>query len=40
MPADKKAVDIAPIPVARHLGGRASPTYASAAAEKLAATNP
>ena len=40
MPADRKAVDIAPIPVDRQRGGNASPTYASAAVEKLAATKP
>ena len=40
MPADRKAVDIAPIPVDRQRGGRASPTYAKATVEKLAATRP
>ena len=40
MPADRKAVDIAPIPVGRHRGGSASPTYAKATVEKLAARKP
>jgi hypothetical protein len=40
MPADRNAVDIAPIPVDRQRGGSASPTYANAAAEKLAAKKP
>jgi hypothetical protein len=40
MPAARKAVEIAPMPVDRQRGGSASPTYASAAAAKLDATKP
>jgi hypothetical protein len=40
MPATRNAVDMAPIPVDRHRGGSASPTYANATAAKLAASKP